>query len=206
MRAVCRKVRARCQVAYRWQSTGEADRRQRAGVCTDYCCGARLAHVIFCYLYCNIWYSVCPNRRCTFLTHVGPEPDRRVELGLGDLPAPSSTPTDSPRCPSQRPPHPHRPHWRPPSRCTPHPRTPSLRSPHIHQITTLPPPTHRPTPPRRRLTAPIPPDSATGPALALPSLRRPIVPPPPFHAHPHRAVPPHRHLSRPLYAARPLAQ
>jgi len=31
----------------------------------------------------------------------------------------------------------------------------------------------RPTPPRRRLTAPIPPDSATGPALALPSLRRP---------------------------------
>jgi hypothetical protein len=91
------------------------------------------------------------------------------------------------------PPHPHHPHWRPPSRCTPHPRPPSFP----HTFTTLPPPTHRPTPPRRRLTAPIPPDSATGPALALPSLRR-LVPPPSFHAHPHRAVPPHRHLFRPL--------
>ena len=85
-----------------------------------------------------------------------------------------------PTLPVAAPPHPRRPHWRPPSRCTPprclpqaqcppDPRTPSLP----HTFTTLPPPTHRPTPPRRRLTAPIPPDSATGPALALPRLRRP---------------------------------
>ena len=110
------------------------------------------------------------------------------------LTAPSGTPTDSPRCPSQRPPHPHHPHWRPPSRCTPHPRPPSFP----HTFTTLPPPTHRPIPPRRRLTAPIPPDSATGPVLALPSLRRPSTTAAFPRASSPRSIPPHRHLFRPL--------
>ena len=123
-----------------------------------------------------------------------------------------------PRAP--KPPPPRRPHWRPPSRCTPprclpqaqcppDPRTPSLP----HTFTTLPPPTHRPTPPRRRLTAPIPPDSATGPALALPRLRRPST----TAVFPRASSPrstmgaPHHGCTPPtpfpaLHAARPLSQ
>jgi hypothetical protein len=150
-----------------------------------------------------------------------------------ELSSPKSQPLSTPRLrlapghshrlptlPVAAPPHPRRPHWRPPSRCTPprclpqaqcppHPRTPSLP----HTFTTLPPPTHRPTPPRRRLTAPIPPDSATGPALALPRLRRPST----TAVFPRASSPrstmgaPHHGCTPPtpfpaLHAARPLSQ
>ena len=96
------------------------------------------------------------------------------------------------------------------AQCPPDPRTPSLP----HTFTTLPPPTHRPTPPRRRLTAPIPPDSATGPALALPSLRRPrsttaafprASSPRSTMGAPHHGCPPPTPFPA-LHAARPLSQ
>ena len=51
-----------------------------------------------------------------------------------------------------------------------------------------------------RGTVPTTPADPDGAASSRQShrLRRPSTTPPPFHAHPHRAVPPHRHLSRPL--------
>ena len=51
-----------------------------------------------------------------------------------------------------------------------------------------------------RGTVPTTPADPDGAASSRQShrLRRPSTTPPPFHAHPHRAVPSHRHLSRPL--------
>ena len=107
-------------------------------------------------------------------------------------------------------------HWRLPSRCTP-PRclyaagtVPATPTQTPHPFPTYSPPSraadsppHTSTAPLH--TAPIPPDSATRPALALPtlvpcrtlhhpSLRNRHT----FDAYPLRAVPPHRRLSRPL--------
>jgi hypothetical protein len=73
-----------------------------------------------------------------------------------------------PTLPVAAPPHPRRPHWRPPSRCTVAPSLPAAGDSARHTHAPHPFPTHSP-PSRRRLTAPIPPDSATRLALALPT-------------------------------------
>ena len=111
-------------------------------------------------------------------------------------------PTDPQRCPSQRPRPPRRPHWRSPCRCTPCAacRRHSAYPPTYPHLARFPAPSHPllTTPqPRRRPTAPIPPDGA---ARARPA------PAPPDDAQPHRAASPHalpRDTRRSIHSDRP---
>ena len=88
---------------------------------------------------------------------------------------------DPQRCPSQRPCPPRRPLWRSPCRCTPcavcrgHSAYPPTY-PHLRRLPADSHPLHTFPHPRRRLTAPIPPDGAARPAPDLPR-RSPTAPP-----------------------------
>ena len=91
-------------------------------------------------------------------------------------------PTDPQRCPSQRPRLPRHPRWRssPQVHATTLPAAGTAPTPSTHTPPSSPhlpsPPTHAFPHPRRRLTAPIPPDGAARPAPDLPR-RSPTAPP-----------------------------